>query len=339
MKKIRRKNDYVGFDIGINSIKVVALNNSDTKPSLFAYNIKKVPKGTHKNSSKLEKLIKDTLKEVELKPDSVNLSLSGANVIVRFIRVPKMSKEQLDKAMVFEAEKYIPFNVDEVVLDSCILDDVAGSGQMNIILAAVKRDYITKYTELFQKMGIRINLVDINSFAIFNAYQFYCPDKISGVKAFMDMGDTQTSLLISSDQYPRFMRSINIGGKDISKALMDELTVDILEAERIMTSNAEEDKNKILQAAEGVFDKLAKEIQLSFSYFTNKNDISVSEIFCSGGLVFQNVVIDNLRQRVGKEMNVWNPTEYMGFSDGMSAETFEVVASHLVVALGTALRA
>jgi Tfp pilus assembly PilM family ATPase len=99
----RRVQEVVGLDIGSYSIKVVSLKQENENNILTGYNVKQIPPET--KSSDLEKLVKETLEEVDLHPGDVNLSVSGPNVIVRFIDLPKMNKEQLGSALAFEAEK------------------------------------------------------------------------------------------------------------------------------------------------------------------------------------------------------------------------------------------
>ena len=151
--------ESVGLDIGTYSVKVVSLKKENGVNLLTGYNVKQIPIGA--KTSDIEQAVKETLEEIDLQPADVNLSISGPNVIVRFVDLPKMNKDQLESALSFEAEKYIPFNINEVVMDSIILGDAEESGQMRVLLSAAKRDLIESRVNLMDKMGIIVNVMRI----------------------------------------------------------------------------------------------------------------------------------------------------------------------------------
>ncbi|HPN73462.1 MAG TPA: pilus assembly protein PilM, partial [Candidatus Omnitrophota bacterium] len=212
-----RDDATVGIDIGSHSIKVAVLSGSTEEPLLEAYNVRDFSKNAEKPDLAAE--LKAALAEIDIRPRNVNLSVGGPEVIVRFITLPKMTKEQLEAALVFEAEKYIPFSVKEVILDSVILGDAPEQGQMKVLLTAAKRAFVEERVKLLMDMGIRINFIDVNAFALFNAFVTSKAASNKNVFALVDMGHSVTSLLISVDEAPYFMRQIQIGGGDIDSLI------------------------------------------------------------------------------------------------------------------------
>jgi len=337
MFKIGKKTkETIGLDIGNFAIKVTALMPRSDKPLLTAYNVKNIPLYDSK-PAKVGKLIKEALDEIDLSPNEVNLSISGSNVIVRFIDLPKMSKEQLENAMIFEAERYIPFSVNEVILDFLILD-APESGQMNVLLAAAKRDFVQSRIELLQKLGININILDISAFAGFNAFRS-CNSLVEETgTAFLDLGHSQTNLLVTGGDIPRFMRVIQIGGKDITTALSEDLGVTLQEAEELKMGGARQDDEKVQQSTYAVLDELIKEIKLSFGYFENKYNGSIGNVYCSGGMIYQHGILEYLKQKMGTEFRTWNPIGGVEISDSLSREAIEPVSGQLAVSIGLGLR-
>ena len=327
------------MDLGSYTIKVVSLSNESGGNKLNAYNIKNIPLGD--KSANMEKLIKETFDEIDLQASSVNLSVSGPDVIVRFISLPKMNKDQLSSALSFEAEKYIPFNVSDVVLDFLILGNSHEEGQMNVLLAAAKRAPIEKTVKIMEKLSMSVKIVDINPLAMFNAFFRANPikeeEKEKGF-AFLDLGHSQSNVIVSIGDRPLFMRQVQIGGGDVSEALCKNLSISAEKAEEYKRGLLDEGKEAAEQVINSVLDELIKEIQLSFGYFENRNNKAISDIFCSGGMVSRNGLVDYISEGIGIDVHPWNPVADMTFSESISIEDISKIASQLPVSIGLALR-
>jgi len=329
--------ESIGLDIGSHSIKVVSLQKRQEGDLLTAYNIKKITNGA-KGAQKFQ-LVKEALDEIDLHPDTVNLSVSGPDVIARFIELPRMNKEQLNNALTFEAEKYIPFNINEVVLDSIILDNkAADSGQMSVLIAAAKRDLIDNYLHMAEELGFEINIIDVDSFAMFNAFLHgrTSPDKTGN--AFVILGHSRTDVMVSIGDKPCFVRQIQIGSKDMVATIERELSIDPEEAEKYFSGEKDDKKEEVAKAVETVLDDMAKEIQLSFGYFENRYGMSIDKLYCSGGLVYREGILDYLNKNTGVNTEKWTPLEGLNVSDTISFDDIETVSSQLAVSIGLALR-
>ncbi|MEA3489205.1 MAG: type IV pilus assembly protein PilM [Candidatus Omnitrophota bacterium] len=332
----KKVEESVGLDIGTYSIKVTSVKNESGEKVLTGYNIKKFP--LDKKEVNVEQLIEETLEEIDLHPETVNLAISGPEVIVRFINLPVMSREQLQNALVFEAEKYIPFNVNEVVLDFLILGDAPETGQMRVLLAAAKRQPIESMVNTIKKLDIIVNVLDINAFAMFNAFTASNPPPEEKGAAFLDLGHSQTDVLIATGKQPSFMRQIQIGGKDVTDAICRALSIPADKAEECKLNPGEENKETVLRATASVLDDLAQEVHLSFGYFENRYNKPVSDIYCSGGMVYQEGIVEYLKEKLGVEVKKWNPVSNMKISEFLSREDIDSVASQLPISIGLALR-
>lgn len=336
MKIGRKTNDIVGLDIGSYSIKVASLRKEASGNVLSAYNIKRIP--VTDKSLKVEQLVEEAFKEIDLHPGRVNLSISGANVIVRFINLPKMNRDQLENALTFEADKYIPFDVSEVVMDFLILGDAPEPGQMRVLLAAAKKEAVEARVKLVEKLGMIVNVMDIDSFAMLNSFNEINPSPEENGKALIDLGHSQTNVLISVGKMPCFMRQIQIGGKDITEALSKTAGIAFDQAEEMKLRADEADKEKISLATTSVMEDLVREIQLSFGYFDNRFGKGVVEIHCSGGNIYQQGVMEYLSEKVGGQAKIWNPVKNMKLSENLSSKDIDVIGPQLAVSVGLALR-
>ena len=337
MKFGGKKQETIGIDIGRYSIKVVSLKRTSEKNILSAYNIKKIP--IKNRTPNIPALVGETLNELDLHPSFANLSVSGPEVIVRFIELPKMNQDQLKGALVFEAEKYIPFNINDIVLDSLILGDaVDDDGKMNVLLAAVKRKAIDGLVKDMESLGINIGVIDIGTFAMYNAFTSKKQENSDECEAFIDLGYSQTNVLVSLKDTPCFTRQIQIGAQSILENLSKAFSVDIVQAEQMLIKPKEENKEETENAIQTVLDDLIKEMQFSFGYVENRYNKSINSIFASGGLTYQKYVIPYLSEKVGVPLKKWNPTEGIELAEHLSKDDLDLVSSELAVAIGLALR-
>lgn len=331
-----RDDAAVGIDIGGHSIKVAVMSGSSEEPLLEAYNVKNIPPSGDKLD--LGKEIKNILDEIDIHPREVNLSIAGPDVIVRFITLPKMTKEQLEAALVFEAEKYIPFNVREVVLDSVVLGDAAEQGQMKVLLTAAKRVFIEERVRLFTDMGMRVNFIDVNAFASFNAFMTSGSASSKSVVALVEIGHSLTSLLIAVDGVPFFMRQIQIGGGDIDALIARNLSVTPDKAAKYKMGMGDFDKETVDNCVKKVCNDIVREIQLSFGYFEGTCNRSIEGIFCSGGMIYSEGVLEYLSEKMGTTVDKWDPLSGVKTSDVISKRDIDLVSSRLTVSIGLARR-
>lgn len=332
----KKEEQTVGIDLGSRSIKIASVRNLHGEKVLAAYNIKDLP--LKKEHIDINRSIREALEEVDLRPSEVNLSIYGPDVIVRFINLPKMTKEQLEGALVFEAEKYIPFNVNEVILDFVILGDAPEAGQMKVLLAAAKRDPIESMIKIMEDVGVMVSSIDINAFAAFNSFILSNPESADKAVALLEMGHTHTDVVISVNHSPHFMRQIQIGGKDISTTIARNLSVPEEKADGMRLAPKEDEKEAVNEITAQVLDDIIQEVQLSFGYFENTSNAAIDSIYCSGGMLYSEGVMEHIGKKLGLEVKKWNPISGLGVSENISRQDVDSIASKLSVSVGLAMR-
>ncbi len=335
MKFVKKAREAVGLDIGTYAIKVVSMETGGEKNILTGYNLKRIPFDAKPEQT--INYVKEILDEIDLTPEEVNLGFSGPSVIVRFIELPRMSKENLVSALNFEAEKHIPFNINEVVMDSIILGDASDPGKMNVLLAVAKRDLVNSRIKLMSELGVSIQVLDVDIFSVFNSFGASNETQDKG-NAFFHFGHSQTDLLISVGQKPSFVRQVQIGGKDIGKSIAKHMELSLEKAEELKLHADDANKAKVEEATIPVLDDLIKEMQLSFGYFENRYNAEVSHVYCSGGMIYQPGIMDYFIKRSGVKVEVWNPVKGLDLAEHLSREDISKVGSQLAVSIGLALR-
>jgi type IV pilus assembly protein PilM len=333
-----RKIQSVGLDIGTHSVKVTAMDSTDSGNLLTAYNIKNIPPGS--KTSDLADIIRSTMSELDLRPEDVNLGFSGPGVIVRFVDLPRMTRDQLEGALSFEAEKYIPFNVNDVVMDFIILGDSLEKGKMRVLLAAAKKDLVQERLELMRSLNMDINVLDIDSLAVFNAFLATNDQNVEENSAFFHFGHSQGDVLVATGETPAFIRQIQIGGKDIAAGIEKDEGASDDPLPLLLDKVPQKFDESVtgLSTTSSILDDIARELQLSFGYFENRYNTKIKQVYCSGGMSFKDNILKYLNERTDIEMKGWNPLEKIDLAEHIAAEDINKVARLLTVSVGLALR-
>ena len=282
----RRIKSLIGLDIGSRAIKAVELTREGHGFVMTGYGQTDVLSEEQRPDAILQ-----VLRENSFHTKRVVTAVYGKSVIVRYLSMTRMPEEDLKNAIRYEADKYIPFDVEEVIMDSQALpDDRVGEGaenEMRVLLVAVKRALIDDHYRLLTSLGLQPTIIDVDSFAVGNAFElarggsFYEEDADRAI-ALLDIGANKTNINIFFGGTSYFTREIYLAGDDFTHAIAKRLGLDIDTAEARKRDPGEHPE-EVLEAVMPSFDDLANEILLSFDYFENQFDREVEEVFMSGG--------------------------------------------------------
>lgn len=329
--KIKKTSSNIGLDIGTSAVKLVELKFIKDTVELARFEMEPVQ----------DDLI-SLLKRLDL-PQSVNISVSGVSTVIRYIDFPRMDESQLKQALKFEGQKYIPFPVNEVNLDSYILrDDLAGN-KIFVLIAAVKKDFLNQRLKLIQDAGLNAAVIDLDSLALVNAFKFnYSQDSDDFIKkksiALLNVGASMSNLNILESGFPVLSRDIFIAGNNLNQRIQDSFGIDYKGAEELKLTADKEELNKVVTAFESVLADLAKEVRISFDFYESQSSSTVSKIFLSGGsskFPGFNAMLSNL---LGVEVEYWDPLKQVSIGDTVDSERMKPQAAQLAVAIGLALR-
>jgi type IV pilus assembly protein PilM len=252
-----------------------------------------------------------------------------------------MKGEELKRALKFEAQKHIPFSIDEVNLDSYILKEDLSDNKMFVLLAAVKKELIEQRLKLIEQAGLKTNIIDMDSIALINAFNFNYPkeDKAGhNVMALLNIGAAMSNLNILEDGIPRLSRDISNAGNNFTQKIMDVFGLDFNLAENLKLNPDKERLDKASSAIEAALTVLATEIRISCDYYESQNVSSVSKIFVSGGSVLFTGLKEMLAELLGIEVEFWDPLKRINIQDTIDSGKVKALSSQLAVAVGLALR-
>ncbi len=298
-----KKNKLVGLDIGSHSIKLVEIDDSSKKGMILKnFGIIGLPKdavieGTVREMEIVASAIKNLYKNLKVKNKNVAISISGFSVIVKKISIAKRAESELEASIHDEAEQYIPFDISDVNLDYEILsgreremaeEEEEGSDEedlMDVMLVAAKKDIIEDYVSLIQLAGLNPVLVDVDAFALQNAFEMSSED-ISGCYAIVNVGAEELGINAIKDGISMFTRDSSYGGSQITEAIMSEFDVSFEEAENIKLGGQKIENKK--EALEEIFTTVVsgwvQEIKRALDFLsTTYPEETIERIFLSGG--------------------------------------------------------
>ncbi|MGE3165832.1 MAG: type IV pilus assembly protein PilM [Planctomycetota bacterium] len=337
-----RRKSVVGLDIGSSEVKAVELTQVGDSLKITGFGHARIQSPEQTATAVLE-----VLERASIKTRRVCTAVSGRSVIVRYVNLPHMDESELKGALRYEADKYIPFDVDEVAIDGQKLEDLDGDGdterEMKVLLVAAKKSLLQEHVNLIQEMGLQPVAIDIDTFALTNAYELRSRNSPrveddDRVVALIDVGATKTTVSILKGSTSYFSREIYLAGDDLSEAISRQLHVERNEAEELKR-NPQGRESELEDAMLPVLDDLANEIHLSFDYFENQFDREVAEVFLSGGAV-QTPGLQMAFERVfDLKATVWDPTEHLELrGEKIDVEELRAHASQLPIAVGLGAR-
>lgn len=339
---IGRKNKLLALDIGSSEIKAVEVADTGAGIAFTGFASTKI-------GSQNETIfaIKEILRHAGFKTKKCVTAVSGRSVIVRYVNMAQMPMEDLRNAIKFEADKYIPFEVDEVVMDCQILEENVGKGEgdqpeMKVLLVAVKKSLIDEHLALLQEAGLQSTIIDVDAFSIGNAFEMraraqggLAPEK---VVALIDIGANKTNINILKGPTSYFTREVYLAGNDFTEAVSRKFNLDTPEAEKLKCDPADR-MSEVEEAILPTLDDLGNEIQLSFDYFENQFDRVVEEVYISGGSAQLPGLQRAFEGAFEKSVVFWNPIETVDIkSDRIDQKTISAYSTQLAVCAGLAAR-
>jgi len=337
---LKPRKSVVGLDLGTHSIKAVEITQDKYDFIITAFAKVDVP-----NEAAREDAISDLFRAGGFRTKRVATAISGKSVVFRYIDMAKMTDDQLTNAIRFEADKYIPFEVDDVQIDTQRLMDkpvVEGKAEeIKVLLVAAKKAIVQDQAQMLLGLGLQPASVGVDSFAIGNAFELndiVNPGlhEAGRTVALVDMGASKTSINILRDNITYFAREVPVGGQDLTNAIMRRFGLEPFEAEALKRDPQEQVRD-VEDAVSQVLDDLGNEINLSFDFFENQFDGEVHEVFLSGGSVFLPFLEETLEKVFEKKTRVWNPIDGLKVkSDNVDIDGLNSAAPQLAVAVGLA---
>ncbi len=347
-----KSKSIIGLDIGSSAVKVVEATAKKGGIDLHHVGVATLPpeaivQGAFLNSSAIVDAIQEAVEASGSKAKNVAAAVSGHSVIVKKISLPSMSRDELEESIRWEAEQYIPFDINEVNLDFQILDsaDAEAEGQMDVLLVAAKKDLIDDYVHVISEAGLTPAVVDVAAFAVENSFEANYDADPDDVIALVNIGSQVVNISITSGGAPAFTRDISTGGSVYTEEIQKALSISWEEAERMkIGGSGSEDSQEVVpqeveEAMRSVTETVLGEISRSLDFFAaTAAESRISKVFLSGGSAKVSGLDAAFQGKTNLPVEILNPLARVAPSSRFDAEFLEDVGPSLAVSMGLALR-
>jgi len=312
------------IDFGARSIKVAKLLKNGSSYRLENYGATFSPEegitnGEIINPIAVADVLGDLLREIGIRDKKAIVAITGQKVIIREITLPLMEEKELMGGVMWEAPKYVPYDLDEAIIDAKKVEEFTekdGNKMMKILLVATPKNIVTPYMEVLKKIRLIPKVVDIVSSANIRAFSSYFIDdsaeKKDGslINAILSIGASSTILTLSENNHLKFARDILVGGNDITGGIAKSLNLSFTEAEKLKRETAlplaEEGeevkkKNEAEKHIVKVLNQITKEVRKSLNYYkTQSQKVKYNKMILSGGCA--NII--NIEKYLGEQFDI-----------------------------------
>ena len=342
----KKEKEVIGIDVGSSSIKLVQLKYNKGSYQLINLGIIELPPeaivdNSLMDSSAIAGAVKNLVSSLAVKVKDVACSISGNSVIIRKIVLPTMPQEELEDQISWEAEQYIPFDINDVNMDFQILSsDVSDPAKMNVLLVASKKDIINDYVAVFNEAGMHLSVVDVDSFAVQNAFEINHDTKSSSIAALINIGASVMNINVIKEGITLFTRDVQMGGNLYTEEIQKQLGMSTQEAESGKILVHETRNVPLMDVMKKVNETITQEIRRSLDFYNSTtNDDRITNIYVSGGGSKTYMLISAIYDKIGLPVDTINPFAKLKYNEkDFDPEYLQEIGPLMVVPVGLASR-
>jgi type IV pilus assembly protein PilM len=288
------------------------------------------------------------MRELGLKPSPVDYAVSGQSVFTRFVKLPAVDEEKIERIITFEAQQNVPFPIDEVVWDYQLVGSDA-IDTLEVVLVAIKAELLEEINAVVEASGLRTTRIDVAPTALYNAFRFNYSE-LKGCSLVIDIGARTTNLLFV-EPGKVFSRSIPIGGSSVTSAIAKEFNEPFGAAELRKTHKgfvglggayAEADNPEVARLSKLVrntMTRLHAEVTRSISFYRTQQLGSHPErVFLCGGAVTTRYMREFFHEKLQCPVEFFNPLRNVTVGESVVREEVARSAHLLGELVGLALR-
>jgi type IV pilus assembly protein PilM len=339
-----RKKTTIGLDIGSGLIKIAVIDHGRGEPELVKVVITPlladaIVEGEVMDPGIVTEAIRQAMEAAGVKSKGVVTAVGGRDVIIKKIQIERVKEQQARELMRWEAEQHVPFDMESVELDFQILDPDADGMEMSVLLVAAKRDLIENKMRLLTDAGLTPSLVDVDAFALHNAFEVNHPDAMHGVVGLINIGHEITNVNILEDGVPILTRDLTVGTRRFREDLQRERGLSADEADGLLQGY---DRSPHLDAViDGRGEEIAVGIERAAAFLasSNRSGVQLRSVFLSGGGARVPGLASALAERLRLTVELANPLANIRVQAGaLDNLVTDEVAPLLMLPIGLALR-
>lgn len=343
----------LGVDLGTAGIKIAELSRSGDRFELKNYGLLdfltsngvKEKAGVKIGDDLLIGGLRDLLSRIKPSTKDAVASISSFLTFATVIEMPYLSAKDLEKAIPFEARKYIPVPLSEVVLDWSIINvreisqyenSLAPKTQfpnVEVFLAAVPKNEAERYKNIFLSAGLNIRALELENIAL---SRVLIGDDLSPL-AVINLGGRSTSIIIIDKGFERVSRNYELGGFEITKTLSVSLGISFERAEELKKKEGLKGNSSFVEAIRPLIDMIVFEAKKTIANYEESKKTKIAKVILTGGQAQMLGLKEYFGQKLGKEILIGDPLKKVSYSKTLEG-TLKNLGSSLAVALGLGMR-
>jgi type IV pilus assembly protein PilM len=332
-----------GLDIGSGFVKLVVVEHGKSQPEIVQIITSPlVPDAIVDGEIMDPVLVTETIRAVVdsagLKRRDVVAAVGGHDVIIKPIQMDRMNQKDAREVIRWEAEQHVPFDMDNVRLDFQVLDPDGDSPQMSVLLVAAKRELIENRMSLLADAGLTPVIIDVDAFALHNAFRQSYPDALKGLVALVNIGHETTNVNLIENGQPKLVRDIPFGSRRLREALQRERSLTAEQAERVLLGRGNAEDLRVIIADRA--DELAVGIERAAAFIiAQSGGDGIDRVFVCGGGACVPGLVSALGTRLGVPTEVANPLQRVAVRpEVMESTPVDEFSPMLMLPVGLALR-
>lgn len=337
------KKTTIGLDIGSGLIKVAVVDHSKKQPELVKVAITPlladaIVEGEVMDPGIVSDAVRGALSAAGVKQKSVVTAVGGRDVIIKKIQIERVKEAQARELMRWEAEQHVPFDMESVELDFQILDPDGGGDEMQVLLVAAKRELVENKLRILTDAGLTPSLVDVDAFALHNAFELSHPDAMTGIVGLVNIGHEVTNINILDEGVPILTRDITVGTRRFREDLQRERGLGVDEADQLLQGY---DRSPHLDAViESRGEEIAVGVERAAAFLASSARTGqIRAVYTCGG----GARIPGLNEALGNRLRIRveqaNPLANLKVRDGaFGSLVTDEIAPLMMLPIGLALR-
>jgi type IV pilus assembly protein PilM len=339
-----RKKTTVGLDIGSGLVKVAVIDHAKGDPELTRVVITPlladaIVEGEIMDPGIVSEAITATLGAAGVTTKEVVTAVGGRDVIIKKIQIERVKEQQARELMRWEAEQHVPFDMESVELDFQILDPDADTPEMSVLLVAAKRELVEAKLRVLTEAGLTPVIVDVDAFALHNAFERNYPDAMSGVVALVNIGHEVTNVNILDEGVPILTRDITVGTRRFREDLQRDRGLSTDDAAALLQGY---DRSPDLDAViEGRGEEISVGVERAVAFLASSSRSAgqLRAVYVCGGGARIPGLTDALGARLRLGVEQANPLAALQVRDGaLEGLVTDEIAPLLMLPVGLALR-
>ncbi|MBC7371385.1 MAG: type IV pilus assembly protein PilM [Bdellovibrionaceae bacterium] len=305
----------LGLDIGTSSIKIAELDVTSAGAQLMSFGFAPTPHnsvtaGEITDVSSVAIAVQGLISDIRTKRKNIATGMWGTAVIVKKITIPKMDRKLIQDQIRFEAEQYIPFDINNISLAHHVLNSSSTEDTLDLLLIAAQNELVFQYTSVIEASGMKCSVLDVSGFALANSFEANYGKFSRDVIGILNFGSSITNFVVIQNGDVVFCRDIPVGGQNYTNDIHKSLGISSQEAEALKLSavSRREVPNEVHSIISSTNETITEEVRSSLDFLSaTTNGLTLTRCFFTGGSSVTTGLIETVSRVTGIPFEPFNP--------------------------------